>query len=54
MCMPALVGRIKVEFDELDKPSRVYMMRTSVTKSNFYATTKSWHTHQKIRLDELV
>ena len=21
---------------------------------NFYATTKSWHTHQKVRLDELV
>ena len=23
-------------------------------KSTFYATTKSWHAHQKIRLDELI
>ena len=26
MCMPALGGRIKVEFDEFDKASRVYML----------------------------
>ena len=26
VCMPALGGRIKVEFDEFDKASRVYML----------------------------
>ena len=42
MCMPALGGRIKVENDEIEKPSRAYMLAnpTSSNKSQNVKSTK--------------